>query len=124
MEDPSTEAFIEENAVDLVFRRRPQTPTLEGGWVLGAEVQLPPQRCRFVQSGRVGAAGQRNTPEGRLRDVTATLVLMPGGDVQIGDLVSIPVQGVGGDAGLVGDWEVVDINGRWAVNAEVFKHGG
>jgi hypothetical protein len=118
----STQDFISENVLDLVFRRRAKVPTNEGGWQWGAVTALPIQQGRFVQSGRVGAAGMRNTPAGRLRDVTATILMMPGSDVQIGDLVDIPAHGIGGDVGIVGEWEVSDISGRWAMNVEVFKH--
>lgn len=118
-----TEAFIQENPIDVVFRRRSRVQTNEGGWSLGPEVNQPAQTARLVQSGRVGAAGTRHTPDGRLRDATATLLLLPGANVEIGDLVEIPPQAAG-DPGLVGDWEVVDIGGRWAMNVEIVKHGG
>lgn len=112
----------QDTEIELVFRRRPRVRTHEGGWAQGPEEMLPVQLGRFVQSGRVGATGIRHTGEGRLRDVTATIVMLPGSNVKIGDLVDIPPHGVGGDPGIAGEFEVFDISGRWAMNVEVIKH--
>jgi len=122
VDDVITQAFISENPFEIVMRRRDKLPQEDGGFLWGPEQPKPAQTCRLVQSGRVGAAGQRHTPDGRLREVVATLVFMAGADVQIGDLCNIPDDVAAGDHGLIGEWIVMDISGRWAVNAEIAKH--
>jgi hypothetical protein len=118
----STQDFVAENPLMLVFKRVQRLETSEGGYVDNIVTELEPQLGRFVQSARVGDSGTRHTAEGRLRDVSAVILMLPGADVQIGDLVNVPPHGIGGDPGIVGEWEVIDISGRWAMNVEVVKH--
>ena len=109
----STQAFIDENAFDFVFRRPTWENTEAGGRRKnGPPTTLPPQTGRFVESGLSGDRSPRTLPDGRVVNVYATIVLMPDMDVEMLDLTTYKGQ----------QYEVVSVRGRWATDAEVAKH--
>jgi hypothetical protein len=81
----STELFIDENPIDVVFRRSSRVKTSAGGWTDGSPTTLQPQRVRLVsQHGylvdqRLGAEGDVSVPR-------FTVVGLPGVDMKRGDV--------------------------------------
>jgi len=111
--DKSTRAFINEAKLNLVFERAEWVPTPAGGRVRGDFTTLDPQDGRYVESGRLGDRNVRTLPGGRVVEVVATLVLMPGADVRNEDLITINGQ----------RYEVLTVGGHWATRAEVIRYG-
>lgn len=111
----STRAFIEENPFDFVFIRPTWEETAAGGRRKnGPPTSLPPQRGRFVESNLSGDTSLRTLPDGDEANVYATIVMMPGANVQQWDLTTY--QGH--------QYQVVSVGGRWATDAEVVRHAG
>lgn len=109
----STRAFIEENPADFEFVRPRWESTPAGGLKkVEPPLTLAPQRGRFVESNLASASSVRTLPDGRVVNVEATIVLMPGADVQDWDEVEY-----GGRR-----YMVIGTSGRWAVNAEVSRY--
>lgn len=108
----STQAFIDENPADFVFVRPAWEDTPAGGRrKVDPPLTLAPQTGRFVESGLSGDSSVRTLPDGRIVNVAATIVLLPGANVA--PLDEVEYRG--------STWQVATIKGRWAVNAEVSR---
>lgn len=84
----STEAFIDENPVDVRFIRTPRVRTSAGGWVDGAPISLDPQRVRLVnQQGYL--ADRRINEQGDVIVPRYMVIGMPGTDMRKGDTFTI-----------------------------------
>jgi hypothetical protein len=109
----STEAFIQENPADFEFVRPRWEATPAGGRrKVEPPLILAPQKGRFVESGLKGDNSVRTMPGGRLVNVTATIVLHLGADVEPWDEVEYRGQ----------RYQVATVGGRYAVNAEVARY--
>lgn len=108
----STQAFIDENPADFVFVRPSWEDTPAGGRrKVDPPLTLAPQHGRFVESGLKGSSSVRTLPDGRVVNVSATMVFMPGANVA--PLDEVEFRG--------STWQVANVSGRWAVNAEVSR---
>lgn len=81
-----TEAFIDDNSNDIILERRERIQTTAGGFKWQKVADLAPQKGRIVVSAQRGDAVSRTLPDGNILDISATLIFLPGADVQRGDL--------------------------------------
>lgn len=111
-----TQAFIDENPVEIVISRRTKSATASGGWKWGpASPLLSSQTMRKVGSSRLASTIKRTTEDGREVIPTATLIALPDADVEIGDLFDLD-----GDT-----FEVVTVENEhppWRLSAEVVEY--
>jgi hypothetical protein len=112
--EKSTEAFIDENPIEIVLRRSVRTKTSAGGWAMGAPSPLPPQRVRLVALHGY-LADQRLGPEG---DITVPRFMV----------VGLPTVDMKRDDTFEYDGETYRINRvnttpPWAKRGEAFEHG-
>lgn len=109
----STAAFIDENPAIFEFvRPRWETTPAGGRRRVDPPLHIAPQRGRFVESGLKGDRSVRTLPNGRVVNVTATIVMPLGANVEALDEVEY-----GGQR-----YQVATVNGRYATNAEVARY--
>lgn len=113
LHDRITEAFIEENPVDVILTERRRVATTSGGYRWEEVGPRSPQKARLIIPDAAGSV--RHTEEGRVVLVEGILVLKRNAQVEIGDLWKRSDS----------VWEVFSI-GRvqnWSVNAEMKRYG-
>lgn len=110
----STEHFIDENPVDVVFMRATRTRTSAGGFVDSERTPLPPQRVRLVaQAGYL--ADQRVGPEGEVSVPRFVVIGLPEVDMKKGDVFTI-----GDETFRISK---VNTSPPWAVRGDAIEHG-
>lgn len=110
----ATRWFIDENPIEdgVELRRMQKVATPEGGFRREFLRTLDPQPARLVRSNLRSAEKVGVTDKGRTVAVEATLVLLLGADVSIGDEFDYEDH----------TWEVLTISGRYATDAGVYRH--
>jgi hypothetical protein len=68
------DAMIKCDEAEVVFRRRTKVPTTNGGFTLGSEVSLPPQKIRLIPFKRRMTEFIKNTELGNLPDLPYVLL--------------------------------------------------
>lgn len=112
-----TQAFIDENPMDIVVHRRHKVDTPSGGWTWEADADLASQTVRkvgkFVSSASSDGIA-RTTSDGKVVVPSSVVIGLPDWDVQIGD--TFDIDGV--------EHEVVWISTLpvWRKAAEVYEH--
>jgi hypothetical protein len=106
-----TEAFINENPVDVVVTRRTKQANNSGGWKWTNPQNLDPQTMRKVGT---TTPVSRETADGKTVLPNAVMIALPDADLQIGDLFTIEGR----------DHEVVWVDSDhppWRLRAEVIE---
>ncbi len=113
-----TKGFIDEELQAIVFTRRIREATSAGGKVWKVVGDLPAQDGRKITV-RERAENVRTTSDGRTINVGSVLILMPGADVQEGDLWANDNLG---PAGAV--WEVLYVSRdpSWRTQVEIVRY--
>jgi hypothetical protein len=114
----NTQAWIDENSVEVSFMARRKVSTADGGWEWQNEAPMLPQKARLVYSGNKGDSVQRTLSDGQVVVVQATLVFMPGAQVEPGWLCEL------NEGGETHQWIVAFVSRTPArrVSAEVSRH--
>lgn len=109
----STEAFIDENPIDIVLKRSVRTKTSAGGWVMSAPMELLPQRVRLV-SMQAYLVDRRLGPEGDVTVPRFTVIGLPTVDMKRNDTFEYE-----GDTYRINR---VNTTPPWAKRGEAFEH--
>lgn len=80
----STQAFIDDNPIDVELVRTPRIRSTAGGWVNGTPVTLEPQTMRLVAQNQ-HQGGSHISGEGDVEVVRYILVAMPDVEMSRGD---------------------------------------